>query len=60
MFESSVYQNRRRALHEQMAERTSEGSRGLAVFLGNNEAPMAYRGNDINSVRTAVSYISGE
>ncbi len=46
MFESSVYQNRRRALHEQMAERTSEGSRGLAVFLGNNEAPMAYRGND--------------
>ena len=46
MFESSVYQNRRRALQGLMAERTSEGSRGLAVFLGNNEAPMAYRGND--------------
>ena len=46
MFESSVYQNRRRALQGLMAEKTSEGSRGLAVFLGNNEAPMAYRGND--------------
>ena len=46
MFESRVYQNRRRALQGLMAERTSEGSRGLAVFLGNNEAPMAYRGND--------------
>ena len=46
MFESDVYINRRRALLEQMASRTEEGKRGIAVFLGNAEAPMAYRGND--------------
>ena len=43
MFESSVYKNRRRALMASMAEKTTEG---VVVFLGNNEAPMAYRGND--------------
>ena len=46
MFESSVYQNRRQALRALMAGKTAEGKRGIAVFLGNNEAPMAYRGND--------------
>ena len=46
MFDSKVYSERRRALLEQMASRTEEGKRGVAVFLGNAEAPMAYRGND--------------
>ena len=46
MFNSEVYQNRRRALLEKMAAMTSEGSRGLAVFLGNVDAPTNYRGND--------------
>ncbi len=46
MFESKVYVSRRKALLEQMASRTAEGSRGIAVFLGNVEAAMNYRGND--------------
>ncbi len=46
MFEASVYVNRRRALLEQMAAVTAEGSRGLAIFLGNVDAAMNYRGND--------------
>ena len=43
MFESIVYQNRRRVLLEQMASR---GAHGLAVFLGNVDAATNYRGND--------------
>ncbi len=46
MFEANVYVNRRRALLAQMASRTAEGNRGLAVFLGNVDAAMNYRGND--------------
>jgi len=46
MFESKVYINRRRVLLEQMAARTSEGNRGIAVFLGNVDAAANYRGND--------------
>jgi len=46
MFESNVYVNRRRALLSQMASRTSDASRGIAVFLGNVDAPTNYRGND--------------
>ncbi len=46
MFGAEVYVNRRRALLGQMASRTAEGSRGIAVFLGNVEAAMNYRGND--------------
>lgn len=46
MFESKVYLNRRRALLEQMAKLTAEGNRGIAVFLGNVDAAMNYRGND--------------
>ena len=46
MFESNVYVNRRRALLSQMASRTSDSSRGIAVFLGNVDAPTNYRGND--------------
>ena len=46
MFDSNVYVNRRRALLSQMASRTSDSSRGIAVFLGNVDAPTNYRGND--------------
>lgn len=46
MFEPKVYINRRRVLLEQMAARTAEGNRGIAVFLGNVDAAMNYRGND--------------
>lgn len=46
MFEANVYVNRRRALLAQMAARMSEGARGIAVFLGNVDAAMNYRGND--------------
>ena len=46
MFESNVYVNRRRALLSQMASRTSDASRGIAIFLGNVDAPTNYRGND--------------
>ena len=46
MFESNVYVNRRRALLSQMASITSDSSRGIAVFLGNVDAPTNYRGND--------------
>ena len=46
MFNSEVYVNRRHVLLEQMAARTPEGNRGIAVFLGNADAAMNYRGND--------------
>ncbi len=46
MFEAKVYTNRRRALLGQMASRTAEGNRGLAIFLGNVDAAANYRGND--------------
>ena len=46
MFKAEVYVNRRRALLGQMTARTVEGSRGIAVFLGNVDAPTNYRGND--------------
>ena len=41
MFEASVYARRRRALLERMA-----GEKGVAVFIGNVDAAMNYRGND--------------
>ena len=43
MFNSEVYSNRRRVLVERMAAR---GAHGIAVFLGNVEVPINYRGND--------------
>ncbi len=46
MFDNKVYVNRRRTLTEKMARRTEEGKRGLAIFLGNVNAPLNYRGND--------------
>lgn len=41
MFESRVYASRRRRLLERMV-----GSKGIAVFVGNANAAMNYRGND--------------
>ena len=41
MFEASVYARRRRVLLERMA-----GEKGVAVFVGNADAAMNYRGND--------------
>ena len=46
MFEANVYANRRRTLLDRMAAMTQEGARGIAVFLGNVDAAMNYRGND--------------
>ena len=46
MFDANVYVGRRRALLERMASMTPEGARGIAVFLGNVDAPANYRGND--------------
>ena len=41
MFEASVYARRRRVLLERMS-----GAKGVAVFVGNADAAMNYRGND--------------
>ena len=41
MFEASVYARRRCVLLERMA-----GAKGIAVFVGNADAAMNYRGND--------------
>ena len=41
MFDSTVYSNRRKALLQKMT-----ACRGLAVFVGNVDAAMNYRGND--------------
>ena len=46
MFESSVYSSRRRQLIQRMTAGTVESSRGIAVFVGNADAAMNYRGND--------------
>lgn len=46
MFTSNIYMQRRQTLLEKMASVTKENNRGLAVFLGNNEAPQNYRGNN--------------
>ena len=43
MFESKVYVNRRRALLEQMKAKSASG---IAIFLGNVDAPTNNRGND--------------
>ena len=43
MFNSEVYKNRRRALLSKME---AQGAKGIAIFLGNADAPTNYRGND--------------
>ena len=44
MFDKEVYMTRRRILLEKMS--AGDGDNGIAVFLGNTEAPQNYRGND--------------
>ena len=46
MFESNIYVNRRKALLGHMESMMADGARGIAVFLGNVDAPSNYRGND--------------
>jgi len=46
MFEKEVYLRRRRTLLEKMGATAAEGKRGIAVFVGNVDAPQNYRGND--------------
>ena len=45
MFEKSVYVSRRKALLDLMAGTAPEGKRGIALFLGNVDAPAQYRAN---------------
>lgn len=44
MFEREVYEARRRTLLEKMT--AGHENNGIAIFLGNTEAPQNYRGND--------------
>ena len=43
MFHAKVYSNRRRSLLSKME---AQGANGIAIFLGNADAPANYRGND--------------
>lgn len=45
MFERKVYIGRRRTLLEKMAATAPQGKRGIALFIGNAEAPAQYRDN---------------
>lgn len=45
MFSKEVYQNRRLVLMERMAAALPEGQRGIALFIGNAEAPAQYKDN---------------
>ena len=46
MFESKVYADRRQRLLQKMAELMGGQQKGVAVFVGNVDAAMNYRGND--------------
>lgn len=46
MFEKEIYQRRRAVLLKKMEETAAEGKRGIAIFIGNADAPQNYRGND--------------
>ena len=46
MFGKEVYAGRRKRLLGLMRETGTEGCRGIAIFLGNADAPQNYRGND--------------
>ena len=46
MFGKETYISRRARLLQLMKESGVDGRRGIAVFLGNVEAPQNYRGND--------------
>ena len=45
MFDKSVYVSRRRTLLKKMSEALPEGKRGVALFLGNADAPAQYKDN---------------
>ena len=45
MFDRSTYIRRRRTLMEKMADTAAEGQRGIALFIGNVEAPAQYKDN---------------
>ncbi len=45
MFEKNVYVSRRKTLVERMAATAPEGKRGIALLLGNVDAPAQYRAN---------------
>ena len=46
MFGKEIYSERRKRLLGLMSGTAAEGSRGIAIFLGNADAPQNYRGND--------------
>lgn len=45
MFSKEVYARRRQTLVAKMADRAAEGKRGIALFIGNTEAPAQYKDN---------------
>ena len=45
MFDKSVYVRRRKTLLAKMANSAAEGKRGIALFIGNAEAPAQYKDN---------------
>ncbi len=45
MFEKTVYITRRKTLLSLMAATAPEGKRGIAVFVGNVDAPAQYKSN---------------
>lgn len=45
MFSKEIYTKRRAALLEKMAQTAPQGDRGIALFIGNAEAPAQYKDN---------------
>ena len=45
MFSKDVYARRRQTLVAKMADSAAEGKRGIALFIGNTEAPAQYKDN---------------
>lgn len=45
MFSKEVYARRRQTLAAKMADSAAEGKRGIALFIGNTEAPAQYKDN---------------
>ena len=45
MFSKDVYAKRRQTLVAKMADSAAEGKRGIALFIGNTEAPAQYKDN---------------
>ena len=45
MFSKEVYARRRQTMVAKMADSAAEGKRGIALFIGNTEAPAQYKDN---------------